>query len=383
LLFALSARRRAARPRGAVAGAMGMDRLRGILEGSPMRIAMFSTKPYDRRSFEEANAAPDGPGGHAFTFLEPRLTPDTAVLAHDAEAVCAFVNDDLSAPVLEALAAGGTRLIALRCAGFNNVDLKAAARLGMTVARVPAYSPHAVAEFTIGLLLSLVRGIHRAWQRTRDGNFALDGLLGFDLHGRTAGVIGTGKIGALVARALAAGFGCRVLAQDLHPDPALQAIGVTYADLRTIAAEADIITLHCPLTPETRHLIRAETLAQARRGVILVNTSRGGLLDAEAAIEALKTGRLGGLAIDVYEQEADLFFEDLSNEILTDDVLARLLTFPNVLVTGHQAFFTREALAAIAGTTLGNATRFAAGQPLGAAEVTAAVVIPPRPEAAG
>jgi D-lactate dehydrogenase len=344
-----------------------------------MRIAMFSTKPYDRRSFESANLAQ----GHALTFLEPRLTTDTALLAQEAEAICAFVNDDLSAPVLEALAAGGTRLIALRCAGFNNVDLKVAARLGLTVARVPAYSPHAVAEFTLGLLLSLVRGIHRAWQRTRDGNFALDGLLGFDLHGRTVGVIGTGRIGALVARTLAAGLGCRVLAQDLHPDPELLSLGVAYADLRTIMAEADIITLHCPLTPETHHLVRAETLALARPGLVLVNTSRGGLIDAEAAIEALKTGRLGGLAIDVYEQEADLFFEDLSNEILADDILARLLTFPNVLVTGHQAFFTREALAAIAGTTLDNVTRFATGRPLGAAEVTEAVVVPPRAEATG
>jgi D-lactate dehydrogenase len=338
-----------------------------------MRIAMYSTKPYDRRSFEAAA----NPGGHAFTFLEPRLTADTAILARGAEVVCPFVNDDLSAPVLAALAAGGTRLIALRCAGFNNVDLAAAARLGMTVARVPAYSPHAVAEFTIGLLLTLVRGVHRAHQRTRDGNFALDGLLGFDLHGRTAGVVGTGRIGALVARALAAGFGCRVLAQDVQPDPALQALGVAYADLPTIMAEADILTLHCPLTPETRHLVRAETLAVARRGLVLVNTSRGGLIDAEAAIEALKTGRLGGLAIDVYEQEADLFFEDLSNEILTDDVLARLLTFPNVLVTGHQAFFTREALAAIAATTLDNADRFAAGRPLGPAEVTETAVVVP------
>ena len=338
-----------------------------------MKVAMYSTKPYDRRSFEAANGA-----GHGFVFLEPRLTADTAVLAQGAAAVCPFVNDDLSAPVLEALAAGGTRLVALRCAGFNNVDLKAAARLGIAVARVPAYSPHAVAEFTIGLLLSLVRGIHRAYQRTRDGNFALDGLLGFDLHGRTVGVIGTGKIGALVARNLALGFGCRVLAQDPYPDPALAAAGIAYTDLPTIASQADILTLHCPLTPETRHLVRAETLAQARPGLVLVNTSRGGLIDAEAAIEALKTGRLGGLAIDVYEQEADLFFEDLSNEILADDVFARLLTFPNVLVTGHQAFFTREALGAIAATTLANADRFAAGQPLGAAAVTEAALVVPK-----
>lgn len=337
-----------------------------------MRIAMFSTKPYDRRSFETAaGAAP-----HEILFLEPRLAPLTAPLAAGAQAVCVFVNDDVSAPVLEALAAGGTRLILLRCAGFNNVDLHAAQRLGIAVARVPAYSPHAVAEFTIGLMLSLVRGIHRAYQRTRDGNFALEGLLGFDLHGKTVGVIGTGKIGAIVARILAAGFGCRVLAHDVHPDPALQAIGVTYAEPRAIAAAADILTLHCPLTPETRHVVRAETLALAQPGLVLVNTSRGGLIDTEAAIAALKSGQLGGLAIDVYEQEADLFFEDLSNEILADDVIARLLTFPNVLVTGHQAFFTAEAMGAIADVTLGNATRFATGEALGASEVTAAATVP-------
>lgn len=328
-----------------------------------MRIAMFSTKPYDRRSFEAL--APR----HDVQYLAPRLEAETAPLAAGAPAVCAFVNDDLSAPVLQALAGGGTRLLLLRCAGFNNVDLAEAARLGISIARVPAYSPHAVAEFTIGLLLALIRHIPRAVARTRDGNFALEGLLGFDLHGRTAGVIGTGKIGALVARALSAGFGCRVLAHDLHPDPALQAIGVTYTEPRAIAAEADIITLHCPLTPQTHHIIRAETLALAKPGLILVNTSRGGLVNAEDAIEALKTGRLGGLAIDVYEQEADLFFEDLSNEILADDAIARLLTFPNVLVTGHQAFFTSDALNAIAATTLANADRFAAGEPLGTAEV--------------
>ena len=340
-----------------------------------MRIALFSTKPSDRRSFEAANAAQ----GHALAFLEPRLTPDTALLAAGAEAVCPFVNDDLSAATLEALAAEGTRLVALRAAGFNNVDLKAAARLGLTVARVPAYSPHAVAEFTLGLLLSVVRNIHRAYQRTRDGNFALDGLLGFDLHGKTVGVVGTGRIGGLVARALSAGIGCRVLAMDPFPDPALRAAGIAYADLATIMAAADIVTLHCPLTPDTRHMINATTLRLARPGLVLVNTSRGGLLDAEAAIEALKTGRLGGLAMDVYEQEADLFFEDLSNEILADDVFARLLTFPNVLVTGHQAFFTREALAGIAGTTLANCANFAAGKPLGASEVTEAALVSPRP----
>src|SRR5690349_12021612 len=225
------------------------------------RIAMFSTKPYDRSSFEAANAA----HGHVLTFLESRLTADTVVLAQGAEAVCAFVNDELSARVLEALAAGGTKLIALRCAGFNNVDLRAAARLGMTVARVPAYSPHAVAEFTIGLLLSLVRGIHRAHQRTRDGNFALDGLLGFDLHGRTVGVIGTGRIGALVARTLAAGFGCRVLAHDVREDQDLLAHGVEYVDLDWLMGESDVVTLHCPLTPATRHLVNDTTISAMKR----------------------------------------------------------------------------------------------------------------------
>jgi D-lactate dehydrogenase len=330
-----------------------------------MRIAMFSTKPYDRRSFDAVNEGM----GHEVLYLEPRLAPLTASLAAGAEAVCVFVNDDLGAAVLERLAADGTRVVLLRCAGFNNVDLAAAQRLGLKVARVPAYSPHAVAEFTIGLMLSLVRGIHRAYQRTRDGNFALEGLLGFDLHGKTVGVLGTGKIGAIVARIVAAGFGCRVLAHDVQPDPALEAIGVTYAAPRDIAAQADILTLHCPLTPDTHHVVRAETLALSKPGVMLVNTSRGGLIDTDAAIDALKSGQLGGLAIDVYEQEADLFFEDLSNEILTDDLIARLLTFPNVLVTGHQAFFTAEALGAIAEVTLGNATRIAADEALGAAEV--------------
>ncbi|WP_431285089.1 2-hydroxyacid dehydrogenase [Humitalea sp. 24SJ18S-53] len=331
-----------------------------------MRIAMFSTKPYDRRSFDAVNEGTR----HEILYLEPRLAPLTAPLAAGAEAVCVFVNDDLGAAVLERLAADGTRVVLLRCAGFNNVDLAAAERLGMKVARVPAYSPHAVAEFTVGLILSLVRGIHRAYQRTRDGNFALEGLLGFDLHGKTVGVLGTGKIGAIVARILAAGFGCRVLAHDVRPDPALVGIGVTYAAPREIAAQADILTLHCPLTTETHHVVRADTLALAKPGMVLVNTSRGGLIDTDAVIDALKSGQLGGLAIDVYEQEADLFFEDLSNEILNDDVIARLLTFPNVLVTGHQAFFTAEAMGAIAEVTLGNASTIAAGRALGPAEVT-------------
>lgn len=332
-----------------------------------MRVAMFSTKPYDRRCFEERNAA----HGHDIAYLEPRLSQETSVLAEGFPAVCLFVNDTADTAAIACLARGGTRLIALRCAGFNNVDLAAAERHGIAVARVPAYSPHAVAEFTAGLMLSLVRHIHRAYQRTRDNNFALDGLLGFDLHGRTIGVIGTGKIGAIVARILVQGFGCRVLAADPYPDDALVALGVRYGAPEEVIAASDLVTLHCPLTPETRHILDARTFGLLRRGAIVVNTSRGALIDAEAAIEALKSGQLGGLAIDVYEQEADLFFEDLSNEIIQDDTLQRLMMFPNVLVTGHQAFFTREALAAIAETTLGNITAFARGEPLANA-VTAA-----------
>ncbi|MFO1070535.1 MAG: 2-hydroxyacid dehydrogenase [Geminicoccaceae bacterium] len=325
-----------------------------------MRMVVFSAKPYDRRSLDEANAG----HGHELHFVDARLGPDTASLAHGFDAVCAFVNDSLDREVLAILAGGGTRLVALRCAGFNQVDLAAAERLGIAVARVPAYSPHAVAEFTIGLILTLNRQIHRAYNRVRENNFALDGLLGFDLFGRTAGVIGTGKIGALVARALRLGFGCEVLAHDVHPDPALEALGVRYVPIAELAAAADIVTLHCPLTPETHHVVDARTIALMRRGVMLVNTSRGALIDAEAVIAGLKNGHIGYLAIDVYEQEADLFFEDLSSEIIQDDTFQRLLTFPNVLVTGHQAFFTREALGNIAGTTLDNVTAFAAGRPM-------------------
>jgi len=325
-----------------------------------MRVAMFSTKPYDRRSFEERNVA----HAHEITYLEPRLSAQTASLADGFPAVCLFVNDEADKCVIERLARGGTRLIALRCAGFNNVDLAAAERHGVAVARVPAYSPHAVAEFTVGLMLSLVRNIHRAYQRTRDNNFALDGLLGFDLHGKTVGVVGTGKIGAIVARILHSGFGCRVLAADPYPDNGLTALGVRYGEADAVIAASDIVTLHCPLTPETHHLLDAARFARVKRGAMVVNTSRGAILDAEAAIEALKSGQLGGLAIDVYEQEADLFFEDLSNEIIQDDTLQRLMMFPNVLVTGHQAFFTREALANIADTTLANITAFARGEAL-------------------
>jgi D-lactate dehydrogenase len=325
-----------------------------------MRVAVFSTKPYDRRSLEAANATL----GHEFVFVEARLGPETALLAEGFPAVCVFVNDVVDAAVLEVLARGGTRLVALRCAGFNNVDLTAAKHLGIKVVRVPAYSPHAVSEFTVGLILTLDRQIHRSFNRVRENNFALEGLLGFDLHAKTVGVIGTGKIGSLVARTLRLGFGCEVLACDVQQDPALVAIGVLYVEPRVIAERSDIITLHCPLTPQTRHIVDADSIARAKRGFMLVNTSRGGLVDAAAMIEGLKTGQVGYVAIDVYEQEADLFFEDLSSEIIQDDVFQRLLTFPNVLVTGHQAFFTREALGNIADTTLANIAAFERGETL-------------------
>jgi len=318
-----------------------------------MQLAFFSTKPYDRRFMESANHH----AGHRLTFFEPRLTPDTTPLASGYQGVCAFVNDTLNADVLQRLADQGTQLILLRCAGYNNVDLDTAQRLGLTVARVPVYSPHAVAEHTLALILALNRRIHRAYNRVREGNFAIDGLLGFDLHGKTVGVVGTGRIGEIMAK-ICLGIGCEVLAHDLKPNPACEQIGVQYATLDDLVARSDILTLHCPLTPDTHHLISADTVAKMKPGVMLVNTSRGGLIDAPAVIDGLKSGRIGSVALDVYEEEGDVFFEDLSGEVLQDDVLARLLTFPNVLITSHQAFFTQEAMQKIAETTLANATGF-------------------------
>jgi D-lactate dehydrogenase len=325
-----------------------------------MRIAVFGTKAYERRFLDGANRG----FGHELAYFEPRLERATAALAAGFPAVCVFVNDRLDADVLERLVAGGTRFVALRCAGYNNVDLGAAERLGVQVVRVPAYSPHAVAEFTVGLMLALDRHIHRAWMRVRENNFALDGLVGRNLHGRRVGVIGTGRIGALVARSLRLGFGCEVQASDVAPDPALEAIGVAYVEPAALLADVEIVTLHCPLTPDTHHIIDAGAIERARDGLMVVNTSRGGLIDTRALIAGLKRRKLGGVALDVYEQEADLFFADLSSEIVQDDVFQRLLTFPNVLVTGHQAFLTEEALSAIAGTTLASLADAEAGRPL-------------------
>jgi D-lactate dehydrogenase len=321
-----------------------------------VKIAMFSTKSYDRTYFERANRA----HGHEITFLEPRLLPETAPLAAGHEAVCAFVNDDLSAEVLRSLKEHGVELLALRSAGFNHLDLEAADELGLTVARVPAYSPHAVAEHAVALILGLNRKVFRAYNRVRDGNFALEGLLGFDLHGRTVGVIGTGRIGQIFA-GIMRGFGCEVLGYDPYPDADAERV-LSYVPLDELLARSHVISLHCPLTPETRDLIDAAAIARMRDGVMLINTSRGQLVDTAAVIDGLKSGRIGHLGLDVYEEEEELFFQDLSSQVIQDDVFSRLLTFPNVLVTGHQGFFTEEAVTNIAETTLANVTAFATGE---------------------
>lgn len=332
-----------------------------------MRVAVFSAKPYDERFLDHAR------GEHDLVYMEARLGPQTASLADGFPAVCVFVNDVVDSAVLASLAAGSTRLVATRSAGFNHIDLVAADRLGITVARVPAYSPNAVAEHTVALILTLDRKIHRAHNRVREGNFALDGLLGFDLASRTVGIIGTGRIGLRTA-AILAGFGCRLLGYDPRPATEAEALGMRYVTLDELLAASDIVSLHLPLTPETHHLIDSEALAAMRPGAMLINTSRGALVDTAAAIEALKSGHLGYLGLDVYEEEADLFFEDLSNQVITDDVFSRLLTFPNVVITGHQAFFTAEALQAIAETTVANMDAFAAGRRSGN-EVSAADVM--------
>jgi D-lactate dehydrogenase len=317
-----------------------------------MRIAVFSTKSYDRRFLEAANA-----GRHSLDFHEARLSVETLPLLGDADAVCLFVNDDASSMVVDGLARAGVRLVALRSAGYNNVDLAAAARHGIAVGRVPAYSPHAVAEHTVALILTLNRKTHRAYNRVREGNFALDGLMGFDLAGKTVGVVGTGRIGAVFA-GIMLGFGCRVLAHDPNPDTRLTEAGVAYVGFDDLLAASDIVTLQCPLTPATHHLIDDAAIGRMKPGTMLINTSRGAVVDTRAVIRGLKSGRIGSLGLDVYEEEADLFFEDLSERIIPDDVFARLLTFPNVLVTGHQAFFTQEAIAAIAEVTIANVSAF-------------------------
>ena len=324
-----------------------------------MRVVLFSSKPYDQQSFNAAALPQDW----QLNFQDAHLRADTAGLAAGYPVVCAFINDDLSATVLQQLAAGGTRLIALRSAGYNHVDLHAAQRLGLTVVRVPAYSPHAVAEHALALIMTLNRRTHRAFNRTREGDFSLRGLTGFDLHGKTVGIIGAGQIGLTFARIMA-GFGCHLLINDPLPVAQLNQLGAQQVSLDEMLQRSDIISLHCPLNAATHHLINAARLQQMKRGVMLINTGRGALIDTPALIGALKSGQLGYLGLDVYEEEADLFFEDCSEQPLQDDVLARLLSFPNVLITAHQAFLTHEALAAIANTTRDNITAWLAGKPI-------------------
>ena len=319
-----------------------------------MRVAVFSSKPYDNQYL---GAAAEG-SPHKLDFFEAKLNCDVVKLAADHDAVCVFVHDEINGDVLRKLAEGGTRLVALRAAGFNNVDLQVASEVGIKVCRVPAYSPYAVAEHAVALILSLVRRTPRAYNRVRDGNFALDGLLGYDLNDKCVGVIGSGRIGTVFA-GIMKGFGCKLMAYDPYPNDAMKELGAKYVDLPELFAESDIIALHAPLTSSTHHLVNAETLSLVKPGVTIVNTSRGGLIDTEAAIDALKDGRLGYLGLDVYEEEHAVgFFEDQSASIIQDDTFARLLTFPNVLITAHQAFFTAEAVQNIADTTVANLTAF-------------------------
>jgi D-lactate dehydrogenase len=325
-----------------------------MINGHPSSVitaAVFDTKPYDREALQRASAH----HGIEWHFFDFRLTHDSASAAKNARAVCVFVNDELNRPCLEVLATQGVELVALRCTGFNNVDVDSARQLKLTVTRVPVYSPHAVAEHAVALLLTLNRKIHRAFNRVRELNFSLSGLVGFDLYAKTAGIIGTGKIGRVTAQILR-GFGMRVLAYDPFPNHEwARQTGVEYADvLSVLLRNSDVISLHTPLTRETRHIVRAETIELMKPGSILINVSRGALVDTKALIQALKSGRLAGVGLDVYEEEEGIFFEDLSGEVLHDDELARLLTFPNVLITSHQAFLTGEALTEIARTTVTN-----------------------------
>ena len=332
-----------------------------------MAIAVFNTKEYDEYYLTVANRR----YGYDLRFFEEGLNSRTTALAEGCDVVCAFVNDDIGSDTIDRLADRGVNLIALRSAGFNHVDLAAAGRRGMKVVRVPEYSPHAVAEHCVGLILSLNRKIYRAYNRVRESNFSLVGLLGFDLHGKTVGVIGTGAIGTRFAEIIS-GFGTEVIAVDPYPNTRCLDIGVTYHSIDEVLSRSDIVSLHCPLVPETHHIINAERLAAMKDGVMVINTSRGALIDTTAVIDALKTGKVGYLGLDVYEEEADLFFEDLSEQVLQDDVFSRLLTLPNVLITGHQAFFTAEALTEIAETTLMNISQFADG-----AELTNALDLSP------
>ena len=312
-----------------------------------MKIAFFSSKPYDKTFFEAENKN----YGFELNFYETHLGPHIVNAIEDEQAVCVFVNDKVNRQVIEILAKKGVKIIALRCAGFNNVDLEAAKEFGIKVCRVPAYSPEAVAEHTMAMLLTLNRKTHKAYNRVREQNFALNGLLGFNLFQKTIGIVGTGKIGKAFIN-IAKGFGCKIIAYDLYPDQELMNNGVEYVELDKLFKSSDIISLHCPLTPENHYMINQETITKMKDGVTIINTSRGGLINTHEAIEALKNHKIGYLGIDVYEQEEKLFFKDLSAEIIQDDMIQRLMSFPNVLVTAHQAFFTREALEQISEITM-------------------------------
>ena len=322
-----------------------------------MRIGFFSAKHYDMEHFDRTNQFFDA----EIEYFDYRLCMQSVKLAYGFEIICAFVNDSLCEEVLVELAKNGTKIIAMRCAGFNNVDLVAAKRLGLRVVNVPAYSPESVAEHTIALMLTLNRKVHKAYQRTRDANFSLEGLVGFNMHNRTVGVIGTGKIGLATIRILL-GFGCKVLAHDPYPNSEVIALGVDYVALDKLYSVSDIITLHCPLTSDNHHLLCKASFDKMKPGVMVINTSRGGLLNAMDAMEALKLGQLGSLGLDVYENEKSLFFQDKSNEIIQDDVFRRLSACHNVIFTGHQAFLTSEALEAIAYTSLTNVKQLLAGE---------------------
>ncbi|MGI9257058.1 MAG: 2-hydroxyacid dehydrogenase [Salinispira sp.] len=314
-----------------------------------MNVAVFSTKAWVKEAFDRAHMSKH----FNLHYLEAKLDSTTLSLAREHEAVCVFVNDILDTPVINGLAEAGIRTIALRCAGFNNVDLKQAYTRGIHVVRVPAYSPYAVAEHALGLILALNRRYHRAYNRVREGNFSIDGLLGYDIHGKTIGVIGTGKIGQVFCRMMK-GFGVRILAYDVFPNEELKTEGVEYVTLKKLYANADIISLHCPFNRETFHMINDHAIQEMKPGMTIINTSRGPLIDSLAVIKGLKSGKIGYLGLDVYEEEADLFFEDLSDRVIQDDTFVRLQTFPNVIITSHQAFFTREAVDNIANTTLKN-----------------------------
>jgi len=317
-----------------------------------MKTAVFSTKVYDKDYLEKANE-----GRHELAFFESTLRPSTVRLAEGYDSVCAFVNDNLSKEVIEGLARLGIKLIVLRCAGFNNIDIETTSKNNILVLRVPAYSPHAVAEHAVALIMTLSRKTHKAYNRVRDGNFSLERLIGYDLYGKTVGIIGTGRIGAVLATIMM-GFGCKIIAFDRYENKDLVSKGVKYMSQDEVFAQADIISLHCPLTPESHHMINTQTLSQMKRGVMLINTSRGKLIDTEAAIESLKDSHLGYLGIDVYEQEEKIFFKDLSEVVIRDDKISRLVNFPNVLITAHQAFLTDTALTQIAFTTIENLNNF-------------------------